>query len=138
MKYQVSQITLDFVRKTLGSYPERVMRYLTVQISEPAPSIAIASPPPPPAHGEAIAPESTPEPEPELIELTDEDRDLIEVEIAKIDKLTVSQAEPIMISTATAVHLPVAVRRAYLEAAIAHDGIQKSLKTTASKLLEQL
>lgn len=72
------------------------------------------------------------------IELTEEDRELIEIELDKLKGKTISDAEPILIATAGNPELPKELRKAYLETAIAAPDIKKGLKDVAEKLLEQI
>ncbi|HEY9752450.1 MAG TPA: hypothetical protein V6C46_05840 [Coleofasciculaceae cyanobacterium] len=81
--------------------------------------------------------EPAPEPEPEVV-LTQEDQELIAIEVEKLDKKNVTEGEALLINTATNEGLSRAVRIAYLDAAIAHKGIQKALKGIAQRLKEQI
>lgn len=129
-------------------YPE-VASKLTVEIREPvvaAPvAAAIANPAPPPApvvEEEVTTMLGEPEVEPvveEPLVLTEEDLELVEYEIEKLlSKETIAEREPILIATGNNSDLPKELRIAYLEGAIAHAELQKGLKDTARKILEQL
>lgn len=79
-----------------------------------------------------------PKPEEEPFVLSDEDRDLIEIEINKILGLTILLAEPLVLKTALSPDLPLGLRIEYLKALIAHPNAKRGIKDVAEKLLEQL
>lgn len=74
----------------------------------------------------------------EPIALTDEDIDLIQVEISKLEGKPAAEAEPLLIATGGSETLPRAIRVKYLEMVSDRQGLPKSLKVVAKKLLEQI
>jgi len=74
----------------------------------------------------------------DITDLTDEDLELVEIEVGKLLGKTVKEAEPILVATGGSPHLPRTLRVLYLEEVQKHADIQKALKDTAAKLLEQL
>lgn len=74
----------------------------------------------------------------DLTELSDEDLELVEIEVAKLHGKTVAEAEPFVIATGGNIELPRLLRVAYVDAIIASPEIAKSLKKTAEKLREQI
>ncbi len=74
----------------------------------------------------------------DLTELSDDDRELVEIEVAKLHGKTVAEAEPFVIATGGNIELPRLLRIAYVDAIIASPEIAKGLKKTAEKLREQI
>ncbi len=75
---------------------------------------------------------------PDIAELSDDDLDLIQIELGKLDGKTIAQAEPLIIKTGGNPELPRLLRVTYLKEVIAHPNIKKGLKDVAEKLLEQI
>jgi lysine/ornithine N-monooxygenase len=95
-----------------------------------APSAPLAAP---------KAPEMFPEVNVEdITDLTDDDLELVEVEVEKLLGKTIKEAEPILIATGGSPHLPRTLRVLYLEEVQKHPKIQQTLKEVAEKLLAQL
>ena len=122
---------------TLDPYVAKHFSYSVVGDESPATAIAVVAPAPPPA--------PTPEPEPEPAEdlaapldLTDDDRELVEFEVNKLLGKTIAEAEPVLIATGGNIELHRDLRRAYLDAVMAHADIQKGLKEVAERMIEQL
>lgn len=74
----------------------------------------------------------------DLTVLSDEDIDLVEIEVSKLHGKTVAEAEPFLIATGGNIELPRLLRIAYVDAVIANPDIAKSLKKTAERLREQI
>jgi len=128
--YEVSDATAAALAALLESFDPRIGKHYRLSIADLSPAVETA-----PATADAIAP-SEPVETVELV-LTDEDQELIDVEVAKLKGLTVAQSLPIVQNTATNEELPVALRRAYLNAVIASRNA-KAIDAKASELLELL
>lgn len=131
--YEVSDATADALAALLESFDPRIGKHYRLSIVDLNPAVEVA-----PATADAIAPSEPAEvAEPVELVLTDEDQELIDVEVAKLKGLTVAQSLPIVQNTATNEELPVALRRAYLKAVIAAR-TAKAIDAKASELLELL
>jgi hypothetical protein len=75
---------------------------------------------------------------PDVVELSDDDLDLISIEISKLNGKTIKEAEPLIIQTGGNPELPRLLRVTYLEEVQKHPEVQKTLKEVAEKLLEQI
>ena len=100
--------------------------------------VDVPAPTPAPTESpEGGAPAVIPELE-QLTELSDDDSDLVDIEISKLLGKTIQEAEPVLIATGGNPDLPVLLRKTYLQRIITHDDLQKGLKAIAEKMLEQL
>lgn len=158
---QVYEITPEQKTAILGQYsgyPQRVKDSLKLNFSaDPeAPTVAIASPPSPPITSSHLSPTPRDSEEggivdtadlaelteltetPDLTELSDDDLDLVIVEIGKLKGRTIAEAEPVLIATGGNPELPRALRVAYLKEVQSDSELQKGLKDIAAKLLEQI
>lgn len=125
--YVVADETAAALAAWLASFDERVAKHYRLEVADLEPTPEATEAPPP------VEPEVTPVDLP----LTDEDQELIEIEVAKLKGLTVAQALPLVQNTALNEELPVSLRRAYLKAVIATRNA-KAIDAKASELLEQL
>jgi hypothetical protein len=140
--YEVSSDQKQAIITQLANFPDDVQKNLTVSFSDDVasaatvsianPAAAVAKPPVPPP-----SPEDIPPPE-EVYELTEDDDDLINIEVSKLLGKTVAEAQPILVATGGNPELPKLVRQTYLERVVDHDEIQKTLKEVALKLAEQI
>lgn len=74
----------------------------------------------------------------DITDLTEEDLELVEIEVSKLLGKTVKEAEPILVATGGSPHLARTLRVLYLEEVQKHPKIQQTLKEVAEKLLEQV
>lgn len=127
--YTVADETAAALVALLDSFEERVSRHYRLTIADLTPPSEVA--------GDVTLDVTPVEINPTEVTLTEDDEALIEIEVAKLKGLTVAQAIPIVQNTATNEELPVALRRAYLNAVIATRNA-KAIDAKASELLEQL
>lgn len=131
--YEVADETAAAIQDLLARMEKRVSRHYQLTVYDLAPEAVpedgIATPNAPPAK-DAIA-------DPEPLELTDDDKALIGVEVLKLKGLTVDKATPIIENTARNTDLPVEIRRAYLQAVIETKNA-KALDKLAENLLQEL
>lgn len=143
--YEVSAACVPAIEEQLAGAPENVRNYIKVSVDSGvsvASTVAIAAPPPPPPAAPPVVDspgEETDEPPVvEDVELSDDDLDLVQVEIGKIVGKRIAEAEPVLIATGGNPELPKSLRQFYLQEVIKHPEIQKGLKETAQALLEQI
>jgi len=140
--YDCTDATIAAIRKLFAGFEERVSSKYSIQVSGAevsAIAVAVSDPVPAPTKSaESAGSDETPTVIEDVAELSDEDLDLIDVEISKIDGMSIKEAEPILIATGGNTELPRLLRKTYLEMVIEHPSIQKKLKDVASKLLEQI
>lgn len=130
--YEVTNETAAAVETAVSRFDERVRRHYRLTVVDLDTSEPVA--------GAVSAPAAAPSkaaPAPEPITLTEEDRDLIEIEVGKLRGLTLDKAIPIVERTAMNDDIPVVLRRAYLEAVI-EAKTAKTLDKKAAELLEVL
>lgn len=133
--YPVTDETAIAVQQAYQGYPARVQDRLTLSITPlPGEGVIEGAIAAPAAMPESVVAPATPEP----LALTEEDHELIEIEVAKIDGLTIAKARPVVEATAMSDELPVELRRAYLQALIDGPGLQQGLKDFAGDLLDVL
>lgn len=140
--YTVSPTVAEEIQQQIRSFRPAVRQALRVdvQAGDSAPKVAagaVNAPAPPPEEQDStvVEPEAVVEP----VALTDEDHDLVEVEVGKLlAKATIAEREPLLNATAGNEDLPVSLRVAYLNAVVAADGIQQKLIATANEWLELL
>lgn len=138
--YEVTDEQLSSIQQQLAGFDPGVkadIRLAVSGFSSAQPAVAIANPPSPPPSNEEELPSTDPSTE-DLVELTDEDIDLIGIEVGKLKGKTIAEAEPILIATAQNLDLPKLLRSTYLEEVIADAELQKGLKEIAARLLEQI
>jgi hypothetical protein len=68
--------------------------------------------------------------------LSDDDVDLVEVEVAKLRGLTISEAEPMIETLALNEVLPLALRVAYLTKVSETQAVQVTLRKKATELID--
>jgi hypothetical protein len=140
--YTVTEAVVGEIRQQIAGFREGVRKHLTVEVTEAAESETAlrAGAVDAPQRAEAPPPaEPTSPPEPVAGELSDEDQALVEVEVEKLlAKDTIAEREPLLVATAANEDLPKALRLAYLDAVIAHDDVQKGIKTTAEEWKETI
>lgn len=139
--YEVSAACVPAIEEQLAGAPENVRNYIKVSVDSGvsvAATVAIADPPPPAPVVEPIGEETIEPPVAEDVELSDDDLDLVQIEISKIVGKKIAEAEPVLIATGGAPELPKNLRQFYLQEVIKHPEIQKGLKETAQALLEQI
>lgn len=138
--YEVTEETLAAIQSQLASSPESVTNELRINVSgngsTPATTAAVTAPPPPPAPSKEDEGETPPVEE--VTSLTDEDLDLIEVEISKLIGKGLPESQAQLVATGGNEELPKAVRVAYLDKVVAHPQIKKALKEVATNLKEQI
>lgn len=130
--YEVTNETAIAVETAIARFDERVKRHYRLTV------VDLNNPEP--VAGAVVAPAAAPSkaaPEPEPIALTEEDQDLIEVEVSKLRGLNLDKAIPMVERTAMNDDMPVVVRRAYLQAVI-DAKTAKTLENKAKELLEVL
>ena len=159
--YEVTIATAEAIQRHYSFFPERVKKALrlewrdvaVVAATVPIAQSAVQTPVRAPSkaadrlstivdtNAEVQPLDAEPEeesPAAEIIELSDDDRDLVSVEIAKLLNKTISDAQPLLEATALNTDLNVVLRREYLNQAIAHPELQKTLKAKAAELLDLL
>jgi hypothetical protein len=126
--YEVTDETAEAIKDLLARTEERVSRHyrLTIMAVPGAITDAIADP-------AAAAVADVDEP----IALSEEDQDLIGVEVAKLKGLTAAETKPLVDNTAGNEELPVVLRRAYLQAVIESRPV-KATSRLATEWLETL
>ncbi|MDA0267541.1 MAG: hypothetical protein O3A14_11420 [Cyanobacteria bacterium] len=142
--YAVSDAVVGEVRQQIAGFREGVRRHLTVEARAiaPAASPAVGAVAAPQRADEAFTEEGEPTPvasseastpvEPDVGSLSDDDRELIQIEVDKLlAKDTIAEREPLLVATAGNDDLPKVLRLAYLDALIAHGDVQKGLKAIA-------
>lgn len=127
--YEVTDETAQAVKDLHDLMEIRVSRHFRLTIADLTPDVVAA--------GAIAVPDLAPTKPDEPLVLTDDDQDLIEVEVAKLKGLTVAAAIPIVENTAMNDELPVEVRRAYLQAVIETRNA-KAIDKRAAELLELL
>lgn len=128
--YEVTNETAAAVETAVSRFDERVRRHYRLTVVDLDTSEPVA--------GAVVAPAAAPsKAAPEPITMTDEDRDLIEVEVGKLRGLTLDKAIPMVERTAMNDEMPVVLRRAYLQAVI-EARTAKTLNEKAAELLEVL
>jgi len=130
--YDVTNETAIAVETAISRFDERVKRHYRLTV------VDLNNPEP--VAGAVVAPAAAPSkaaPDPEPITLTDEDRELIGIEVGKLKGLTLDKAVPMVERTAMNDDMPVVVRRAYLQAVI-DAKTAKTLNEKAAELLEVL
>jgi hypothetical protein len=136
--YEVTNETAAAVETAISRFDERVKRHYRLTVvdldaSEPVAGAVVA----PATAPSKAAPVVDSAPDPESFTLTDEDRDLIAVEVGKLRGLTLDKAVPMVERTAMNDEMPVVLRRAYLQAVI-DAKTAKTLNEKAAELLEVL
>jgi hypothetical protein len=128
--------------KDLAIHNPNIANKFSIQSSGPQTPTPPTPPRPPilPSQSEPLAADGL---EPEAIEepfvLNDDDQELIEVEVEKLlSRETIADREPLLLAAGANIDIPKEIRKIYLEAVINHPDVQKKLKDTASKVLEQL
>lgn len=136
--YEVTDKTAIAVETAISRFDERVRRHyrlviVDLEIPEPVAG-AVAAPAAAPSKS---APVVDSEPDSEPFSLTEEDQDLIAVEVGKLKGLTLDKSVPMVERTAMNDEMPVVLRRAYLQAVI-DAKTAKTLNEKAAELLEVL
>ena len=138
--YTVSDAVVGEIREQIASFRPAVREVLRVEVqADTAPAAtqaagAVDAPKPPPDPTS-----TTVEPEDDAIAFTDDDQELIQVEVDKLlAKATIAEREPLLNATAGNENFPMVLRKAYLEAVIAAEGMQQKLVATAKEWLELL
>jgi hypothetical protein len=134
--YAVTDETYSSLGAQVANMPPYIGDLRLVLVSEDSGTAEVVTAPAP-----ATVPEIADDPVvhvPDITELTDEDIDLVGIEVGKLLGLTVKQAEPILVATGGSPDLPRTLRVLYLEEVQKHPDVQKSLKDVAEKLLEQI
>jgi hypothetical protein len=127
--YEVSDDTAAAIAALLESFEPRIQRHFRLSLVDlSTDAVAIAAP---------VEPEAAPEPVAEPFVLSDDDLELIQVEVEKLKGLTIAQSTPIIENTALNETLPVELRRAYLQAVIDAD-TSKGVEKKAQELLSIL
>lgn len=138
--YEITDEQMADIQKQFAGFSDTVKRDLQVYFEGGtglAQTIGVANPTPAPsAQQDAPLPEEVPDISED--DLTDEDLDLVSVEVNKLLGKTVLVASPLLITTATNAKLPKTLRKFYLQEVIDHNDIQKTLKDKAQEILEQL
>lgn len=147
VEYTLSEESKNAVESALRTYPAHVKRNIRLESrllaataiavstepsSETLPGAAIQNPRRPPkavAEGDSGTPE---------INLTSDDGELVQVEVAKLYDKTIAEGTPLIERTAGNEELPIEMRRAYLSAVIEDGELQKGLKDRAQEWLDLL
>lgn len=128
--YDVTNETAIAVETAISRFDERVKRHYRLTV------VDLNNPEP--VAGAVVAPATAPsKAAPEPIALTEEDQELIGIEVGKLKGLTLDKAIPMVERTAMNDDMPVVVRRAYLQAVI-DAKTAKTLNEKAAELLEVL
>lgn len=141
--YDCSEATVNEIRRLMAGFEPRVSQAFSIQVlgDRPVVAAAVADPPLPPSKTDAEESADSAGLDAgadDVEELTEEDIELIKIEIDKIDALTIAKAEPILVATGGNPEIPLKIRKAYLEEIATHPTIQKTLKDVAARMLEQL
>lgn len=141
-RHEVTDRTALAVQGHYDAFPDRVKSRITLLIEgdepEAAPAAAVVAPAAAPSkRGKKAAPVPEEAPPPPVV-VTEEDKELIEAEIEKLMGKTIAQGEVLLVGVATNEDLPLPVRRAYLEAVVDHEQVQKGLKDRALELAEEI
>lgn len=146
IRYTVTEETLEAIRDQLAQAPNPVSEAISLQVYgsstvkaakkavlekvtvvDDEPSLAID-----------LEDEDDIPTEIEPFELTEEDEELIEIEISKLKGKTVAKAEPLLSAIALNTDLHSELRKLYLERVLKSEDLQKSLKDTAKEALQLL
>jgi hypothetical protein len=126
----VTKATQGAIENQLYNFPPEVKAHINITFSADVEEVID-----PVVEEEVIEESTTVE---EVITLTDEDMDLIQIEISKLQGKSAADAEPILIATGGNEELPKALRIKYLQMVVIESGLPKALKAVARKLIEQL
>jgi hypothetical protein len=137
--YPITDEQKESILRQYATFPDRVKSRLRLQFSdgivEPAIAAAVQTPLTPTALEIDLD-------EPPIVEdltsLSDEDLDLINVEVSKLIGKPVADTQPILVATGGDPEQPKLLRSTYLKEVIAHPEIKKTLKDVAAKMLEQI
>lgn len=140
---EVTDETCAHVRALLDRTPERVSRHFSLSVVDLAPAAesAVPAPKPQPAKSDPV-----PEPEIEsaevevLTELSEDDLDLIQIELGKIANKTIAEAKPTVTKLAGNPDIPLLLRQEYLKEILKDemDTFQKGLKDHVQDLLDDI
>lgn len=143
--YQVTNRSRLAFEQAFAQFEQRIKQHYTVQWIHVPGTEALES------TAEPVAKPSdpeTPEEQPpsfsldeinaKIEQLSDEDIDLVQVEVSKLLGKTIAEATPIVKATADNIDLSIVLRAAYLQEILDHEDIQKGLKEEAQELLEKM
>lgn len=147
--YEVTDETKAAIEKQFAGFPPAVSSEISIHVESGLTAATVAIAPPPPATQSNNTEDKTnpseagesQDDEPnvdDVLDLSEEDEELIEVEVSKLLGKTVAEAEPQLIQTGGNPELPKKLRTVYLDQVIQNSKIQKSLREIAAKLKEQL
>jgi len=135
---RVTEETRQAIANQYDNFPLAVAGSLKIHYgADDGEAIAIVPPPLPARTLDPLHPEPA-EVEAELTALTDEDVDLINVEVHKLLNKGVAEAESLLKKTVENGDLQLLLRQEYLRVAIAHKDVQKHVKITATALLKEI
>lgn len=134
--YEITEEEKGEILKQYGNYDYSVRQAMTLQFTDsvvpPEVTLAIETP----AIEVEVVDASTPVED--LVELSEEDKELIQMEVAKLYGKTSAEAEPFVITTGNNIDFPRILRVEYLKAVMADRKLPRAVKTVAEKTLEQV
>lgn len=135
---RVTEETKEAIANQYQNFPLPVSGSLRIQYGNDDGEAIVTPPPLLPAQTlDSLRPDPV-EVEAELTTLTEEDVDLINVEVHKLLNKGVAEAETLLRKTTENPDLQLLLRQEYLRTAIAHKDLQKHVKITATNLLKEI
>ena len=151
LTYQLTNRSRLAFEKAFSQFEERIKRHYTLQWTHVAGTEALEAGSGKPSdvsqnqsgEGDTETPEkpvrlSLEEINAKIRHLSEDDLDLVSVEVSKLIGRTIAEATPIVTATAENPDLNIVLRAAYLQEVIDHEDTQKGLKEEAQELLEKM